>query len=156
MASTKPTPIPAFYRIYFSTIDPLVLASAVFMDFVTPSFTVGAFIPTSVAPYNPYYDVLLQQLGGALLFMAILDVVLLRYTKDINIWKIVQVGVLSYDLILLGSIYYGLKQQHRLSLHALRFEDWGDIIITGQAAIVRSLFLLGVGLHQDTQGKKRA
>jgi hypothetical protein len=154
MASKDFSNIPAFYRFYFRWSDPAICLWGAYMDFFTPAFDFHAFVPESISPYNPYFDTILQQLGGSLLMLAVIDIVLLRYTNDINIWKILQLAVLVYDSTLLVSIYYSLGQQGRLSLSALRWEDWGGIVITAQAAVVRSLFLLGVGLG-SSKGKKR-
>ncbi len=152
MASKDFTNIPVFYRFYFRWSDPAICLWGAYMDFVTPAFVLNAFVPALIAPRNPYFDFTLQQLGGALLMLSFIDVVLLRYTNDIKIWKILQVAVLIYDLSLLYSNYSSLSQQGRLNFGALRWEDWGGIIITAQAAVVRTAFLLGVGL---SQGKKR-
>ena len=88
--------------------------------------------------------------------LAFIDIVLLRYTNDIQIWKILEAAVLIYDFSLLYSNYYALAQQGRLSFGALRLEDWGAIAITAQAVIVRTAFLLGVGLKSRAKGGKRA
>ena len=88
--------------------------------------------------------------------LAFIDVVLLRYTKDVKIWKILEAAVLIYDFALLFSNYYALSQQGRLSFGALRWEDWGGIAITGQAVIVRSAFLFGVGLSDEEKVIKKA
>ena len=149
--------IPAFYRFYFKWSDPIVCFWAVYMDFITPDVVFNAFAPiASFGPRNLQHDFLLQQLGGASLMLGILALVLLRYTSDIYIWKILQFAVLSFDLVLLYSIYDGLEKQQRLSFGALRAEDWGDIAITGLAAVVRSAFLLDVGLPKRNAHIKRA
>ena len=126
------------------------------MDFVTPNVVVNAFVPAAIAPRNPYFDFELQQLGGALLMLAFIDIFLLRYTNDVKIWKILEAAVLIYDFSLLYSNYYALSQQGRLSFGALRWEDWGAIAITGQAVIVRSAFLFGVGLSEKDKLIKKA
>lgn len=158
MASKDFSNIPTFYRLYFSWLDPAVCVWGSYMDFFTPAFVVAATLPPSISPHNTYYDWVLYQLGGALLSILVIDVVLLRYTNDINIWKIWEVAVLVYDLGLLYSFYRALELQGRLSFGALRFEDWGAIVITAQAAVVRSAFILGVGLSASgsRRGKKRA
>jgi len=122
------------------------------MDFVTPAFVSNAFLPEKMTPWNPMFNFTLQQLGGALLMLALIDIVLLRYTEDVGVWKIIQAAVLVYDLSLLYSNYNSLGMQGRLSLQALRWEDWGGIIISAQAAVVRAAFILGVGLGK---GDKR-
>ena len=120
--------IPALYRFYFKWSDPTVLFFSVYMYFVTPDEVINAFIPISMAPRNPHHDFLTQQVGGALLMLAILTSTLLRYTEDVKIWKILEAAILVYDFALLYVSYYALSQQRRLSIGALRVEDWGKCI----------------------------
>lgn len=87
--------------------------------------------------------------------LAIINIFLLRYTEDVHIWKILEIAVLTYDGALLYSSFHALAQQDRLNVGSWRFEDWGGIIITFQAAVVRTLFLLGVGLSERDKGIKR-
>lgn len=136
--------------------DPAVLAWAVYMDFFTPEVVFNAFVSKSISTRNPYQDFCLDQLGGASLMLAIIDIFLLRYTEDVHIWKILQTAVLTYDCALLYSSFHALAQQERLSASSWRFEDWGCIIITFQAMVVRTLFLLGVGLAQKDRTLKKA
>lgn len=88
--------------------------------------------------------------------LAFIAVVLLRYTEDVKVWKTVEAAVLIWDFALLYSNYYALSRQGRLSIGALRLEDWGDIIITSQAMVVRTSFLLGVGLSKEGKVVKKA
>ena len=148
--------IPGFYRFYFSWSDPAICLWGAYIDFFTPAFVSNAFLPSSIQKWNPSFDFTLQQLGGALLMLAFIDIVLLRYTKDVKIWKIIQGAVLIYDLSLLYSNYTSLQQQGRLSFGALRWEDWGGIFVSAQAAVVRSVFLLGVGLSKDEKVIKKS
>ncbi|KAK3716706.1 hypothetical protein LTR37_006336 [Vermiconidia calcicola] len=149
--------IPAFYRFYFRWSDPAVCLWATYMDFFTPDVVVNAFVPASISARNEYQDFLLQQLGGSTLMLAFLAIVLLRYTSDVKIWKILEAAVLVYDFSLLYSSWYALDYQGRLSVGALRWEDWGGIAITGQAVFVRTAFLLGAGLskHKMPMQKKK-
>lgn len=100
-----PSRIPAFYRFYFRWSDPAICLWGAYMDFVTPAFVSNAFLPSSQQPWNPMFNFTLQQLGGALLMLAVIDIMLLRYTEDVGVWKILQAAVLVYDLSLLYSIY---------------------------------------------------
>lgn len=157
MAPASSSDVPAFYKFYFLWSDPAVCLWAVYMDFFTPDVVVNAFIPASIAPRNPQFDFLLQQLGGSLLMLGFLDVVLLRYTKDVMIWKILQAATLLYDIVLLYSVYDALEKQGRLSVDRMRLaEDWGGLAITGLAVVVRSAFLLDVGMAGGkAKGEKR-
>lgn len=96
-----PSHIPAFYRFYFRWSDPLICLWGAYIDFFNPAFLSNAFLPSSQQPWNPAFNFTLQQLGGALLMLAIIDVVMLRYTEDVGVWKILQGAVLVYDLSLL-------------------------------------------------------
>lgn len=125
-------------------------------DYAHPAFIVNAFVPSSIAPHNPYFDFTLQQIGGALLMLGFIDIFLLRYTNDVKIWKILEAAVLIYDLSLLFSNYSSLQQQGRLRPGGLRWEDWSGIAVSAQAAVVRAAFLLGVGLAKTGKSKKRA
>lgn len=155
MANPTVDDLPVFYRFYFLWSDPLVLVWAVYMDFFTPDTVVNAFVPTSIAPRNPQHDFLLQQLGGALLMLMILDVVLLRYSKDIKVWKILEGATLVYDFVMLYSVYDALGRQGRLDLGALRAaEDLGGMAITGLAVVVRSAFLLDIGVPSEPKRGK--
>ncbi|KAK5171947.1 uncharacterized protein LTR77_003584 [Saxophila tyrrhenica] len=156
MASTDFSNIPSFYRFYFRWSDPAICLWGAYMDFITPAFVLNAFVPSTIAPHNPLFDFTLQQLGGALLMLAFIDVVLLRYTNDIKVWKILQAAVLIYDLSLLYSNLDALGQQVRLSWGKLRWEDVGGIAITAQAVVVRTAFLLGVGLAEGGKKGKRS
>ena len=128
---------------------------AAYMDFFTPNVVVNAFVPASIAPRNPYFDFQLEQLGGALLMLAFIDIVLLRYTNDVKIWKILEAAVLIYDFSLLYSNYSSLSQQGRLSFGALRLKDWGAIAITAQAVMVRIVFLLGMDFSKEVKVIKK-
>ena len=147
--------IPAFYRLYFHWSDPAICLWGAYMDFFTPAFVSNAFLPKEQQPWNPMFNFTLQQLGGALLMLAVIDILLLRYTEDVGVWKILQAAVLVYDLSLLYSNYDALGMQGRLSLEGLRWEDWGGIFISAQAAVVRTAFLLGVGLGKEEKGGKK-
>ncbi|KAJ9662037.1 hypothetical protein H2198_001579 [Neophaeococcomyces mojaviensis] len=158
MPTTKDVQIPSFYRFYFRWLDPAVCLWAVYMDFFTPDVVYNAFVPTTLAPRNPQHDFLLEQIGGALLMLAVLDIFMLRLTNDIKVWKTLQAAVFLYDWVCLYSIYSALRRQDRLRWDAFRLlEDGGSIGITVQAALVRAAFLLDVGLGRaKSAGEKRA
>ena len=90
---------------------------------------------------------LFQQLGGFLLGTAFMEAVLLRYSGDVNIWKLVQATILIVDIAILYALWDALSQQGRLQPSKLRGEDWGCVAITGFVTIVRSLFITGLGLR---------
>lgn len=83
-------------------------------------------------------------------------VTMLRYTKDVGVWKFFEAGILICDLALFGSYWVGLKEQGRLDIGELRWEEWSSLAITGFITIMRGLFVAGVGLRStSTRAKKK-
>jgi len=97
----------------------------------------------------------LQQLGGFFIATIVLQVVLLRYTQDVNIWKIVQFSILINDYALFHSLWVALSAQKRLDFGKIRAEEWGTIGITAFVTVARVLFLAGVGLGRKAGGSKK-
>ena len=85
-----------------------------------------------------------------------ISAVLLRYSTDMNVWKIVQVADFIVDLAYFWAVYGALDAQHRLSPSTWRAEDWGSFAITGTATLSRVLFLMGVGLGTRSKTTKKA
>jgi hypothetical protein len=151
------TQIPIFYRAIFKWVDPIIATHGAYLYLFDRDTVIRSFIPNSTR--NPQHDMLFYQMAGNMLSIAVLDTFLLRYTADIVVWKIVQCAVWVVDVTMLWGIYEALRDQNRLSVGALRWEDWACIGITGFAAVVRTLFVAGVGLgrssKETTAGKKR-
>lgn len=86
-----------------------------------------------------------------------ISAVLLRYTDDIKIWRIVQIADLIVDVAYFWAVWGVLDAQKRLDPTTWRAEDWGSVAITGTATVVRLLFLLGIGFKKAAlkEGKAR-
>lgn len=153
-----PNHIPAFYRVFFTSIDPLIALSGAYMDFFDPETILASSFPRSsdYAKPTPPITVLLRQAGGAFIMMAFLMVFMLRYTNDVKIWKMFEFGILLTDLTLFYSLHGALVEQGRLDVGAIRWEEWGTIAITGFVTVVRIAFLGGLGFTKkgDNGAKK--
>jgi hypothetical protein len=84
----------------------------------------------------------------------ILMCTLLRYTHDVNIWKMVQGAILPADFTMLTAIYIGMKMEGNLALANWRWEDWFSVIVTGICTVLRLGFVLGVGVR-DSRGRAK-
>ncbi|KAM0816482.1 putative EXPERA domain-containing protein [Seiridium cardinale] len=115
-----------------------------------------AVVPASISTQNVYQDWMFHQTGALFLMVAINTGVLLRYASDMNVWRIAQRGILAVDLILLWAQYQYMDQQGRLELAAWRFEDWSCAVLTLFVAVLRSIFLLNVGIETEKDTKKTA
>lgn len=108
---------------------------------------------------NPDHDMLFFHLAGSFMTIAVMSAVLLRYTSDLGVWKIVQFGIILYDFEICYSTWYFLGKQSRLDPVLWRSEDWGNLTFMAVIIAVRLAFLLGVGLKSASigaKGKKRA
>ena len=143
----------AFYRIFFTTVDPLIAALGTYIAFATPQVLLESQV--AGVTLDPVYAPFFQQLGGYLLDVAFLSTVLLRATSERKVWKILQASILLVDVTLLISIYGSLSFQDRLSPTGWRWEDWVSVAITGGVAALRSSFLLELGLGTTVRAVKR-
>jgi hypothetical protein len=150
-------PIPAFYRIFFTSIDPLIALSGAYMDFFDPETILASSFPRTsfYAKPTPPVTVLLTQAGGAFLMMAFLMVFMLRYTDDVNLWKMFEFGILVTDLTLFFSLYGALEGQRRLNVGGIRWEEWGTMVITGFVTVVRIAFLGGLGFGKTKRLREK-
>lgn len=149
--------IPAFYRTFFRWIDPCIAFWGTYNYIVTPDEVVNTYIPRTIAPRDPNFDMLLYQLGGYITATGIMSVALLRYTSDVGVWKIFQGAVLVQDLALLYGAYDALAKQGTLHPSGWRVEDWGFIGITVVVSVIRAAFVAGVGFKSSkAKGGKAA
>ncbi|KAF1915005.1 hypothetical protein BDU57DRAFT_520291 [Ampelomyces quisqualis] len=153
MLKTSPaTTIPLFYRIFFQYLDPLICVWGAYMDFFDPRLVLSSHIPAPTPDIG--HAMILKQRGGGMLNFGFVSAVLLRYTYDVNIWNIVQVADFLVDLAYFWAVYEVLIAQGRLGISSWRVEDWGSLVITGTAGLVRAAFLAKVGFGKE--GKKRS
>jgi len=98
---------------------------------------------------------ILKQRGGGMLNFGIMSAVLLRYTNDMNVWRIVQLSCFVVDLAYYWAVWEVLAKQGRLSVGTWRAEDWGSIGITAFAGLVRLAFMARVGFGEASRNDKK-
>ncbi|KAI4928643.1 hypothetical protein J4E85_005261 [Alternaria conjuncta] len=106
--------IPAFYRIFFTYLDPIICAWGATMDFFMPTVVLSSHIPSPTPDIG--HAMILKQRGGGMLNFGIMSAVLLRYTNDMNVWRIVQLSCFVVDLAYYWAVWEVLAKQGRLSL----------------------------------------
>jgi hypothetical protein len=144
--------IPAFYRIFFTWIDPIICLWGAYMDFFDPRMVLSSHILNDTPDIG--HIMILKQRGGGMLNFGFISAVLLRYTTDIKIWHIVEIANLIVDFAYFPAVFGALNAQMRVLPETWRAEDWGSLVITGFATLVRLSFLARVGFHEDVEHKK--
>lgn len=145
------THIPAFYRIFFLYIDPLICLSSIHLFFFSHSSyitngtprIISAQItdPNSLSPLEHY---LLTALGAYSLCIFALQILLLQIYRDVKIWKVVIFAVLLTDLALVWDVWHA-DPNGFWELGKWTSAEWGNNGILGGLIVIRSAFLLGVG-----------
>ncbi|KAF6518007.1 hypothetical protein HZS61_002085 [Fusarium oxysporum f. sp. conglutinans] len=142
------------YSLWFLWVDPILTLVGMYVNFIDHDLAMQAFFINH--PPTDHFRCFIYQIGGMGTSYLIILVVLLRYTHDINIWKIVQLAILPADFTMLTAIYIGMRISGNLALADWRSEDWFSIVVTGICTVLRIAFVLGVGV-KDTRGRaKRA
>jgi hypothetical protein len=147
------TAIPGIYRFLFTWYDPLVVGLGVYLALFNRDAFINSFIPNTQR--NPAHDYLFYQLTGYMLYLAIIGVVLLRYTSDIGVWKITMGAVMVIDATLFIGVYPSLQAQGRLSPSTWRFEEWASFGFTAFSFCNKLLFVAGVGLKPAPEDVRR-
>jgi hypothetical protein len=149
MPQTQPSSraIPSFYRIFFTFIDPIICIWGAYMDFFDPRMVLSSHILDDTPDVG--HIMILKQRGGGMLNFGFISAVLLRYTTDIKIWHIVEIANLIVDFAYFPAVFGALRAQGRLDPEVWRAEDWGSLIITWTATVVRLAFLARVGFEDD-------
>ena len=146
--TTKEGQIATVYRLFFLYIEPVsALLGAYFSFFDQP-----AYLSLTHALSAPQQDsipistqIVLSQLANLCLLFAINEMLVLRSTKDLRVWKALLFGLLVADLGHLWSVkVLGWEMYWRAGdWNAI---DWGNVGFVYVGALMRSCFLLGVGV----------
>ncbi|MCJ1271806.1 hypothetical protein MMC22_011711 [Lobaria immixta] len=144
---------PAFYRIWFTLIDPLFSILGIYSNIFTPSTILLSYSPTYRSPPTSETILCLDTVAAFLSGLIFLQVYLLRAkANDITVWRAVQGSTLIVDIGLLAAFARALGNQGRLgSIGGWRVEEWGNYAITVGVAIVRGAFLMEVGMGKGTK-----
>ncbi|KAF6811538.1 hypothetical protein CSOJ01_05671 [Colletotrichum sojae] len=142
------TRIPAVYKAVFLYWDPPCSLWGAYMSFFARDYMLDTYFLGTRPARDGAHDLLLYQGGGAMVSNAILNGVLLRYTDDVGVWKLVQAGILAIDLALLAGVYEVFGAQGRLSPWMWQPADWVGIVITVSVTIARVSFIAGLGLEK--------
>lgn len=120
-----------------------------------PAMFLNSFVPSSMAPYNPLHSAVFSSMGAAFFLAGSSQAILLRYTSDIGVWKILNGCFLGWDFIFAHGIYSSLVAQGRLDPAGWRGEDWWGVVSVGFMTVVRAAIVLGVGLKpKDSKSVK--
>ncbi|KAL6249456.1 hypothetical protein RBB50_003309 [Rhinocladiella similis] len=144
--------IPQFYRVFFTTFDPIIALSGVVANLFFPSLILTSYTATPTLPPSAETTALLHGSAGYLLSTMFLQIVLLRLTSDITVWRCLQASILIQDVVLLASASMAVTDQGR-GMTTLRGEEVGNLSVLIGVGGIRVAFLLGLWF-EDESGKE--
>ena len=142
---TMASPIHAFYRVFFTTIDPIIALMGVLTPLLAPEAYLQSFSPSPALPptieTTLSLDILASCFGGTM----ILQLWLLRARpRDLVVWRAVEAFILVTDIGILGGYARALSVQGRVLPMYWRQEEWSQIGIVSMVGLIRMCFLLGL------------
>jgi len=151
--------LPLIYRLFFLLIEPISATVGAYyahfrpLDYLTLTHAASAPASDSEIPLGT--TIVLSQLANLYFFFALNEAIVLRSTADLRVWKAVLFCLLVGDLGHLYTvrqlgigIYYGVSRWNAI--------DWGNIPFVYLGALMRTAFLLGIGLPGNpVRGKQK-
>ncbi|KAK2054345.1 hypothetical protein LY76DRAFT_235931 [Colletotrichum caudatum] len=152
--------VPGIYQLVL-TIEPILAVLGAVMVLHTPHQYLAG-MTRNQTPYAPDVQFLYTQLGGAWLYFAFIEGVVLRLFDDLSLWRVLCAGMLLSDAAYFHSTAQAVGGWDVwLDRSAWTVEDYSVFIASAPMLIVRCLIVLGVGIRVPKeagakQGEKQA
>lgn len=151
--STTPSPIPLFYRIMFTYIDPMFCCMGAAMHLFDQQKTLIGYSPfattvsTSMTKTTTAVPLLLENLAGFFLTLGVLEALLLRVkSNDVAVWRCVQASAFILDVAMVWTHSKALSVEGRWDVLQWRGDDWRNIAGNVAAGLPRLCCALGIGM----------
>jgi len=148
---------PLLYRLFFLYLEPISAILGAYFAHIQPltylqlTHTVSAPVEDDTLPLST--KVVLSQLANLYFLFALNEGLVLRTTRDTQIWRTLLFGLLVADFGHLYSVYpLGIEKYWRFWIWNVM--DWGNIAFVYIGAAMRISFLLGFGLPERRSGDR--
>lgn len=140
--------MPLAYRVLFVLLDIALPIMGICFNTFAPANALQNFTPKPTTPINSETYVLLDCTSGFFAALAFINVYLLLYRpNDLVVWRGLIAGVLLQDLFMLGGFLRELRlRDGGVATADWSGQDWGNVIGYSAIAMLRGLFVVGVGL----------
>lgn len=142
------TSIPSVYRFILTTLEPLFALNGAVLALLAPQSYLST-MTRNLGIYTPDSTFLYTELGGAWLYFAFVEAVVLRQFDDLRLWRLLCAAMLLSDIAYCHSVAQAVGGWRAYSaLTNWTVEDWVVFASTAPCALVRLLVVLGVGLRK--------
>ena len=133
------SPISNFYRVFFTTIDPLIAFGGACTILLSPKSFLGGYAPNIVYPPATETKLLMDCQIGWFASLAFLQAVLLRAKpNDVTVWKLVQTSTIIVDVITTFPSLTSTRSQGHSNPLLLRGSEISHILANGALALLVS------------------
>lgn len=140
-------PVPLFYRIVFTFIDPAFCFLGLAMHIFDRDQTMTGYSPAYTGPPSVALIHLLDSIAGFFALLGVLEAVLLRVRgRDVTVWRVVQGSASLLDWFMTYGAYRALQSEGRLDPSAWRGDDWRLLVGNLSAGLMRTACALGIGM----------
>jgi len=148
--------IPFAYRLILTTVEPLLAAGGALLVLRTPAEYLSTMTRGSGA-FAAGSTFLYTELGGAWLYFAFVEAVVLRVFDDVRLWRLLCAGMLLSDAAYCHSAAQAVGGWAAWAhLAAWTSEDHLVFWTTAPMVLVRILVVLGVGVRTEAEQRKQA
>ncbi|PVH70114.1 hypothetical protein DL98DRAFT_620731 [Cadophora sp. DSE1049] len=141
--------IPLVYRLILTTIEPLLAVLGALLAFRNPGEYISTMTRNS-ASFAASTAFLYTELGGAWLYFAFNEAIVLRLFDDLRLWRILCMGMLLSDAAYCHSVAQAVGGWGAWStMGSWATEDWVVFWTTAPMVFVRILIVFGVGVKRQ-------
>lgn len=118
----------------------------------TPAKALQNFASNPTTPINPETHVLLACTSGFFAALAFINIYLLVHRpNDLVVWRGLITGVLLQDLFMVGGFLTEIRSRGGIGVGIADWngQDWGNVVGYSTIALLRGMFVAGVGLGGD-------
>lgn len=133
-----------FYRFFFQKLDPLIMLWSGYVNLRNGSFSSSLFFNSSSTQHRDAF--VLEQMFALMATVAAMTAMLLHYTDDIKMWRMIQVVLLIWNFMCMNDTTHAVRlagpfERVSKGVNCIYCVEVCTIVI-----IVRLCFLMGVGI----------
>lgn len=147
--------LPFTYRLILLTIEPFCAVLGSLLVFRDPE-TYATSVTRHAVHATPDTTFLYTALGGAWLYFAFVEAVVLRLFDDLQLWRVLCAGMLLSDFAFLHSTAQAVGGwEVYVRVGEWTGEDWAALVSTAPMVLTRILIVLGIGIRRAGMGGKK-
>lgn len=145
--------IPLAYRLLITTVEPALALGGALLALTTPAAYL-ATMTRDTGIFTSNSEFLYTELGGAWLYFAFVEAVVLRLHDDLRLWRVLCLGMLLSDVAYCHSAAQAVGGWGSWAMLAdWTAQDWVVLVTTAPMVLARLLIVLGVGVRVRVLGQ---